>query len=148
MVEFHLFHCFILIIAFSTNDHFMSCSLSAYDDGFITTSTDPPGDNNITSSSNPEIIGAVIGAFLLLVITAGVILTILNRYKHMHARMRAGTFADTQTLSKHRYTPSGHLVTNDVVSASMRRHSVASTLIRRHIYVLCPPGRGHDFKSP
>ena len=29
---------------------------------------------------------------------------------------------------------------NDVVSTSMRRNYVASTLIRRHIYVMCPLG--------
>ena len=29
---------------------------------------------------------------------------------------------------------------NDVVSTSMRRHHVASTLIRRHFYVMCPLG--------
>ena len=29
---------------------------------------------------------------------------------------------------------------NDVVSTSMRRNHVASTLIRRHFYVMCPLG--------
>ena len=29
---------------------------------------------------------------------------------------------------------------NDVVSTSMRRHHVASTLIRRHFHVMCPLG--------
>ena len=29
---------------------------------------------------------------------------------------------------------------NDVVSTSMRRHHVASTLIRRHFLVMCPLG--------
>ena len=36
--------------------------------------------------------------------------------------------------------PSRHLVPNDVVSTSMRRHHVASTLIRRHFHVMCPLG--------
>ena len=36
--------------------------------------------------------------------------------------------------------PSGHMVQNDAVSTSMRRHDVASTLIRRQFYVICPLG--------
>ena len=33
---------------------------------------------------------------------------------------------------------------NDVVSTSMRRNHVASTLIRRHFYVICPLGNVSD----
>ena len=36
--------------------------------------------------------------------------------------------------------PSGHMVQNDAVSTSMRRHDVASTLIRRQFYVIYPLG--------
>ena len=37
--------------------------------------------------------------------------------------------------------PVGIWCQNDVVSTSMRRHHVASTLIRRHFYVMCPLGK-------
>ena len=39
-----------------------------------------------------------------------------------------------------RHSPSGHLVPNDVVSTSMRRNYVASTLIRRHFSRHVPAG--------
>ena len=38
--------------------------------------------------------------------------------------------------------PAGIWCQNDVVSTSMRRHHVASTLIRRHFGTKCPLGRG------
>ena len=37
--------------------------------------------------------------------------------------------------------PAGIWCQNDVVSTSMRRDHVASTLIRRHFYVICPLGK-------
>ena len=39
------------------------------------------------------------------------------------------------------YTLVGIWCQNDVVSTSMRHNHVASTLIRRHFYVMCPLGR-------
>ena len=36
--------------------------------------------------------------------------------------------------------PVGIWCQNDVISTSMRRNHVASTLIRRHLYVMCPLG--------
>ena len=41
---------------------------------------------------------------------------------------------------RHWKFPSGHLCQNDVVSMSMRRNYVASTLIRRHCRTKCPLG--------
>ena len=38
------------------------------------------------------------------------------------------------------FRPVGLWCQNDVVSTSMRRHHVASTLTRRHYYVMCPLG--------
>ena len=38
------------------------------------------------------------------------------------------------------HVPVGIWCQNDVVSTSMRRDDVASTLIRRHFYVMCPLG--------
>ena len=38
-------------------------------------------------------------------------------------------------------TPAGIRCQNDVVLTSMRHHHVASTLIRRHFYIMCPLGR-------
>ena len=40
--------------------------------------------------------------------------------------------------------PAGMCCENDVVSTSMRRHHVASTLIRRHFGTKCPLGNGFD----
>ena len=34
---------------------------------------------------------------------------------------------------------------NNVVSTSLRRNNVASTLIRRHFYVMCPLGPNYVF---
>ena len=42
-----------------------------------------------------------------------------------------------------RHYPVGIWCQNDVVTTSMRRHHVASTLIRRHFYVMCPLGKPH-----
>ena len=36
--------------------------------------------------------------------------------------------------------PVGIWCKNDVISASLRRHHVASTLLRRHFHVMCPLG--------
>ena len=41
--------------------------------------------------------------------------------------------------------PVGIWCQNDVVSTSMRRNHVASTLIRRHFHVMCPLGSQFDF---
>ena len=38
------------------------------------------------------------------------------------------------------YSPVGIWCQNDVVSTSMRRDHVASTLIRRHFHTICPLG--------
>ena len=40
----------------------------------------------------------------------------------------------------HGSIPVGMWCQNDVVSTSMRRHHVVSTLIRPHFYVMCPLG--------
>ena len=41
------------------------------------------------------------------------------------------------------YCPVGIWCQNDVVSTSMRRNHVASTIIRRHFYAMCPLGECH-----
>ena len=42
--------------------------------------------------------------------------------------------------TRHLYNPAGICCQNDVVSTSMRRNHVASTLIRRHFRTKCPLG--------
>ena len=47
---------------------------------------------------------------------------------------------DSCVATKKRPAPGGIWCQNDVVSTSMRRNHVASTFIRRHLYVMCPAG--------
>ena len=52
------------------------------------------------------------------------------------------TQPDSRQSGRYNINPAGTQHQNDVVSTSMRRDHVASTLIRRHFNVVCPRGGG------
>ena len=55
-----------------------------------------------------------------------------------------GQPSEMQMIGMKRYCPAGLCRKNDVVLTSMRRHDIASTLIRRHFCTKCPPGATHN----
>lgn len=102
------------------------------DDDFITTSTDSPDDSYNTSSLKPEIIGAVIGAFLLLVIMAGVILTIINGRRKTSLHHRPPTHFMMYSVS---VTPKFAQTLKESMNGSLPRSSSNSMTPSRHSLV-------------